>query len=87
VDYKSETPWPSLMIALLSKSMLMAIICPSCRHRGTVPDNVLPRDLKCSQCGKWHWFQKGKRLSTGFALARAAAERELADEIAGEIPS
>jgi hypothetical protein len=69
------------MIALLSKSMLMAIICPSCRHRGAAPDNVLPRDMKCSQCGKGRWFQKGKRLSTGFRLARAAAERDLADEI------
>ena len=73
------------MIALLDKSMLMVIICPSCRHRGTVADNVLPRDLKCSRCGKWHWFQRGKRLSTGFALARAAVERDLPGEIANPL--
>jgi hypothetical protein len=30
----------------------------------------MPGDLKCSQCGKRCWFQKGNRLSTGFALAR-----------------
>jgi hypothetical protein len=66
-------------IAVLDKSMLIAIICPSCRHRGTVAEKVLPRDLKCSQCGKWHWFQRGKRLSTGFAFAQA--ERDLRREI------
>ena len=68
------------MIPLLDKSMLTAIICPSCRHGGTVTDNVLPGDLKCSQCGKWRWFQKGKRLSTGFALARAADKRKATDD-------
>ena len=47
-----------------------------------VADNVLPGDLKCSQCGNWHWFQKGKRLSTGFALAREASEGDPTDEIA-----
>jgi hypothetical protein len=37
---------------------------------------IISGDLKCSQCGKRCWFQKGKRLSTGFALSRDR-ERDL----------
>jgi hypothetical protein len=31
--------------------MLIAITCPACRHRGYIPQDLLPRSLKCSRCG------------------------------------
>ncbi len=38
--------------------MLIAIICPACRHRGHIPHNMLPRSLKCSRCGHRARFER-----------------------------
>ena len=42
--------------------MLVTIICPDCRHGGHVPDDMLPRSLKCSRCGGRARFERNGSL-------------------------
>jgi hypothetical protein len=41
---------------LLSRDMLIPIICPTCRHIGAVSAARLPRKLVCSACNAIHIF-------------------------------
>ena len=38
--------------------MLIAITCPTCQHRGHIPNEMLPRSLKCSHCGHRARFER-----------------------------
>jgi hypothetical protein len=42
--------------------MLVEVTCPHCRHRGHVPQDMLPRLL--SGCGRIARFERGKALDT-----------------------
>jgi hypothetical protein len=42
--------------------MLVAVICPQCRHRGYVPKHMLPCALYCWRCDSRHHFEHGQSL-------------------------
>jgi len=44
--------------------MFVAIICPTCRHCGYIPKDMLPRRLSCSHCGSRAHFESAAKLLT-----------------------
>ena len=42
--------------------MFVAVTCPQCRHRGYVPNHMLPCALYCSRCDSRHPFERGGSL-------------------------
>ena len=57
---------------------LISIICPNCRHIGTVRAAALPCVLSCSVCGDRRLIQKGFRVKS-----RGWTEANDDDEAAG----
>jgi hypothetical protein len=43
--------------------MLVEVTCPTCRHRGHISQDMLPRSLKCSRCGQRARFEAHSVLS------------------------
>ena len=63
---------------LLSRDMLIPIICPSCRHVGAVSAARLPRKLVCFVCNASHDFDRPPpklHASRNLTVADAAALR------------
>jgi hypothetical protein len=53
-------------------TMLVAITCPTCRRRGYIAKNMLPRWLSCSHCRTRARFDRGSPLSKDEWITKAS---------------
>jgi ribosomal protein L37AE/L43A len=51
-----------------AKHMLIAVICPSCQHRGYVAERMLSRILCCSRCRHHGFFKRGAAVRPAPAM-------------------
>src|SRR5262249_3784923 len=62
--------------------MFVAITCPTCRHRGYISKDMLPRWLSCSHCRSRARFDRGSPLSNEEVIAKASyAARQSPDHL------
>jgi len=61
--------------------MFVAITCPTCRHCGYIPTDMLPRRLSCSRCGSRARFELSNEEVTKASRAATQSPDHLLDAL------